>query len=587
MNRQGHIISLGVSFGLIAALALAACASAQTGPKVAAQAEDAPPAGREAPASAPPADQSGIPDRAPDIDPDVLYKVLSAEISGQRSDYATAARMYVEAAMASEDPEIAERATRVALFAKDPEAAHAAAARWLELEPDNPAAHRNLAALALREGSTVQAVDHLSQVVDHMPEEGQAWALVAELLRYARDIDGALDVMSQLVDEYPDDAAAHLAFAALLHQKGVEDRALEEAQWALELRNQWPEALSLRSAIYQDLGQLDEAEQDLADAVGLDPADEMLRIRYAELLRQMGRYDAAQAHLAELPQDSPVLVQRAFLAMAAEDYQQAEEFARQLLRFGDDQNAGHFVQARVAEERGEIDTALAEYAEIVDGRFYPQAQTRAAYLMAEAGRLDDARELLRRLRADNMDLSEDLYLAEGDLLVESGLPDAAFDLYTHAMENAPDSTSLRYARALLAESLDRLDITESDLLEIISREPDNAVALNALGYTLADRTDRYQEALTLIDKAYELQPDEAAIVDSMGWVRYRMGDLDAALMYLRRALDLEYDPEIAAHLGEVLWMVGEHDHARATWADALDRTPDSEIVLETMKRFGQ
>ncbi len=582
MNRQGHIISLGLSVALM----LAACANAQ--PRAYGDPDDhAAPARNETPAPAAPVTQPGIPETVTNIDPEVLYHVLSAEILGQRSDYATATRMYVKAAMASEDPEIAERATRVALFAKDAESAQLAAARWLELEPDNPAAHRNLAALALREGSMIQAADHLGQVLDYSSEQGQAWLLITELLRYARDIDGALEVMSKLVDEYPDDAEAYLAFAALLHQKGVEDQALEEINKAFDLQGAWPEALSLRSAIYQDLGQLEQAQEDLADAVGMEPADEILRIRYAELLRQMGRYDAAQAQLAELPQDSAVLVQRAFVALAAEDHTQAEEFARQLLRFGEDRNAAYFILARVAEERGDIDTALAEYAKIDDGRFYPQAQTRAAYLMAENGRLDDARELLRRLRADNVDLSEDLYLAEGDLLVQSGLENVAFDLYTRAIEEAPNSTSLRYARALLAETLDRLDITENDLREIIQREPDNAVALNALGYTLADRTDRYQEALALIDEAYRLQPDEAAIVDSMGWIHYRLGNLDEALMYLRRALDLGYDPEIAAHFGEVLWIVGEHDHARLIWADALERTPESDIVQETMKRFGQ
>jgi len=565
---------------------LAGCVNAQPRPAETAQAPEVSDAAPVQVGSGATAAPTG-PETAKNIDPEVLYQVLSAEISGQRSDYDTATRMYVEAAVASDDPAIAERATRVALFAKDAESARVAAERWLELEPDNPAAHRNLAALALREGSTTQAVDHLSQVLDYTPEEGHAWVLITELLRYARDIDGALDVMSQLVGEYPDDPEAHLAFGALLHQKGVEDEALVEVQRAIELEDDSPEALSLRSAIYQDMGELDLAEADLADAVSLEPTDETLRIRYAEVLRQMGRYDAAQKQLSELPQDSPVLVQRAFLALAAEDHEQAEGFARQLLRFGEDANAAHFILARVAEEQGDIETALVEYGEISDGRFYPQAQTRAAYLMADAGRLDDARELLRRLRSDNMDLSEDLYLAEGDLLVQAGLPDAAFDLYTRAIEEEPNATGLRYARALLAESMDRLDITESDLRDIIQREPENAVALNALGYTLADRTDRYQEALTLIDQAYRLAPDEAAIVDSMGWIHYRLGNLDEALMYLRRALDLVYDPEIAAHFGEVLWVVGEHDHARAIWADALEQTPESDIVQETMQRFGQ
>jgi tetratricopeptide (TPR) repeat protein len=209
-----------------------------------------------------------------------------------------------------------------------------------------------------------------------------------------------------------------------------------------------------------------------------------------------------------------------------------------------------------------------------------------AALLAELGQLNSAREYLHQIGVENTKQDLQLYLLEGELLRRAGLYQEAGEFYDAALEALPDSHELLYARALNAERLDDLAKAESDLQRIISADPDNAQALNALGYTLADRTQRYDEALGYIRRALELQPDAPEILDSMGWVQYRLGNYPEALNYLRRAVETMPDAEIAAHLGEVLWVSGDQGAARVVWEEALKKEPAHDALLRTMKQFG-
>ena len=185
------------------------------------------------------------------------------------------------------------------------------------------------------------------------------------------------------------------------------------------------------------------------------------------------------------------------------------------------------------------------------------------------------------------DQSQRLYLVEGDILRDIERYDEAMQVYDHALQEIPDSTELLYARAMVAEKLGRIDWLERDLLAIIEREPDNVDALNSLGYTLADRTNRFDEAETYVKQALVLRPDSFYILDSMGWVQYRKGDLPEALKYLRRAMELGKDAEVAAHLGEVLWVSGDREAARAAWKLGLEYAPDNKSLLAVIKRLDQ
>ena len=226
------------------------------------------------------------------------------------------------------------------------------------------------------------------------------------------------------------------------------------------------------------------------------------------------------------------------------------------------------------------------YASVRRGELYFNAQIRVVALLADQKKFQEAQDHLRSIRPVNDQQQVQLYLLEGDVLREAQRYDDAKQFYSSILDAHPEETSIRYARALIAEKLGELDLLESDLRTILQTEPDNAQVLNALGYTLADQTKRYDEALQYIQKAMELQPDDAAVIDSMGWVQYRLGDYEASVQYLRKANDLTKDPEIASHLGEVLWVMGKKNDALKVWEESLKANPGHETLLKTMKRFG-
>jgi tetratricopeptide (TPR) repeat protein len=241
--------------------------------------------------------------------------------------------------------------------------------------------------------------------------------------------------------------------------------------------------------------------------------------------------------------------------------------------------------AQIAEEQKDYEQALRWYAEVTGGEKYLQAQLRYATVLNKQGKLDAARAHLRQVNADSVQARVQLLLTEAQMLREANQPREAFDLLARSLEAMPDQPELLYVYAMLAEKLERMDLLESNLKKLIALQPDHAHAYNALGYSLADRNQRLPEAQGLIEKALKLAPDDPFIVDSMGWVLYRMGKHKQALEFLRKAYAARPDPEIAAHLGEVLWVAGEHREAEKIWLDATKDTPGNEALNNTIKRF--
>ena len=205
--------------------------------------------------------------------------------------------------------------------------------------------------------------------------------------------------------------------------------------------------------------------------------------------------------------------------------------------------------------------------------------------MAEKGQVQRMREYLREMRQKNPEKAVELYLIEGQVLSNQGMNQEAFDLYKSALQIAPDNEDLLYSYALAAEAVNKLDIAEKTLRQLLAKNPDDVRSLNALGYTLADRTNRYKEALSYISRAFTKSPDDPAIIDSMGWVYFRLGDLDKARMYLKKAWDMNQDSEIGAHYGEALWASGQHDEARHVWDQARKLNPKDPVLLEVLHRI--
>jgi tetratricopeptide (TPR) repeat protein len=524
------------------------------------------------------------------IDP--IYEIMVGEIAGHRGQLDLAAEHYLRAAQVSSDPEIAERAVRIGIFAKEEKRSLQAALRWLELEPDNLEAHQVVAALYIRNGLADPAIEHLEKVIEAKPgDERQGFMLVFALLGRESNTEVVMQVMNELVARHDDNPYAYFALGHLALRADRPEEGLAAARRARQLDPGLSDAYVLEARALVELGRMDEALEGLGHAVTIFPDDQELRLAYARMLVEARAYDKARVEFEALhrlaPDDPDLLHTLALLSIEAKRLDDAERYLKQLRATGKRIDDAHYYLGRIADTRRQYEEAIGWYNLVLQGEYRLDAQVRIGQMLAKLGDLDAARDHLARLREQSSDPATNirLFLAEGEILRDAREYVMAMSVYDRALTEFPNNTDLLYARALTAEKIDRVDWLERDIHSILEREPDNAHALNALGYTLADRTNRYEEAMGYIQRALELKPDEPAIIDSMGWINYRMGNYDQALKYLRRAVSLLQDPEIAAHLGEVLWVSGQHDEARKVWERALEHDPDSTILLDVMNRF--
>ena len=302
-------------------------------------------------------------------------------------------------------------------------------------------------------------------------------------------------------------------------------------------------------------------------------------------VRQFGKaLDQFELLVDREPENIDVLYALGLLYLQGNRLEEAETLFKKLSAQEHLTDTSNYYLGRIAEEKRLYDEAGDWYQGVYKGEHYFDAQVRLAMLLARKGQVDEARNHLQSIRSRSGQQALVIVQAEGDLLIQAGRYEEAIAVYTEALDDGynPD---LLYARAMAAEKTGRLDLLEQDLRSILEREPDHAQALNALGYTLADATDRHAEAYDLIKKALELRPNDFYILDSMGWVLYRLGRLDEAVEYLRKALSIRQDPEIAAHLGEVLWVRGEREQAQEVWETALQQTPEDTRLLDVIERF--
>ena len=521
----------------------------------------------------------------------LIYKLLVGELASYRGNLPLALESYLEVARETRDADVAARATKLAVFAQADDEALEAARLWSEVVPSSVEARQALASLLMRIGDMDGAVEHLAEIVETLSDPpGTGFHHVAALLGAEKDTEATVTVMRRLVHGHQDEPEAQLALARLLVRTGRIEEASAAVDRVYELSPGNERAAVLRARLRQRLNDTESAFVVLEEFLARVPGSGMARMAYARMLVDTRRYDQARTEFERLVEDEPdnddaryalglLLVQTDRLDEAAHHFEK--------LASGDSRrDAAHYYLARIAESRQRFDEAIASYRRVRRGEHRLNAQIRVAILLAEQGDTELARRHLHGVRSDNTRETVRIYLAEAGLLTRAERYDEAMAVYDASLEEIPGHPDLLYARGMLAERMDRLDILERDMREIISREPDHADALNALGYTLADRTDRYEEAYTLIKRAIELKPDEPYIIDSLGWVLYRMGRHREALEQLRRAMSLDPDPEIAAHLGEVLWVLGEKAEAHDVWSTALEAAPDDKRLLDVIERFG-
>lgn len=525
---------------------------------------------------------------------DPLVEAMAGEFAVQAGDFEAAARHYLNAALASDDPALAERATQAAMLAGDAALAQQAIARWAELDPDSRGLLATRAIQAMRADDAEAATDALAALLA-LPGEGGA-RVALQVLSGSRDEALAARVLGELVarNALPgDDFQAWLAFAGLAQRWQDPELTTTLVTGAVTRFPDEPRAWLLKAAQLREEGDVVGARTAVERALAAEPGDTGLRIAAAGELERLGDAEAAERVLAEATQDDSIFSTRAAYLARARDHAGlaglADEIEASLAGLPAPETAvRRLLLGQISEYLGQFEEAVRWYASVPEGRVWAQAQLRSARAQAARGALEEALELLRGLQLDydaDGEVIRDAYLFEAELYAQAGRDTEALAAYGRGLGIFEDDPLLLYARALAWVEIDRIAAAEADLRRILLFDPDNAAALNALGYTLADRTDRHEEALGYIERALELDPDNPAIIDSMGWVLYRLDRPQEALGHLRRAWTIMPDAEVGAHLGEVLWTLGETEEARRIWSEAGALDPGNDVLESTMERL--
>ena len=519
----------------------------------------------------------------------VLFKMLLAEIALQRGQNNVAVQSYLELTRETKDPRIAQRATEIAWNTRFLGAALETAGIWIAADPESQQARQMLAALLVNQSRLADAQPYLEKALAADKDNvGNSFMQLNTLLARHPDKAAVLQMTQNLAAPYPAVPEAHYSIAQAALGAGQAPLALGEIREALKLRAEWEQAALFQGQLLQRTANAD-ALAYYRSFLQSFPRAMDVRLNYARLLVSDKKYVEARAEfqslLKEFPDNSEVTMAVGLLSLQLNDFDAAESQLLHALETNyKDPDVVRFYLGQVNEERKRPEEAQRWYSSVNGGVQYVPARARYAGILAKQGRLGDARKYLQdagRSGPERVQFTQ----AEAQLLRDANDFRAAFDLLGQAIEKNPDSTELLYDQAMAAEKVDRVDVLEANLRKVIRLKPDYAHAYNALGYTLADRNTRLSEAYTLVEQALKLAPEDPFIMDSMGWVLYRMSQNDAAITFLKRAFELRSDAEIAAHLGEVLWAAGQRDEARKVWSRALEDHPANEVLLATVKKF--
>lgn len=522
-------------------------------------------------------------------DDDLLYQLLVAEFAGARGQFGVALDAYLRAMELSDDPEVAARATRLALYANRDDDGIRAARRWVQLDPEELAARQALGMLYVRQGETQRARRELRTVL--LQAGDQAGDAIAELgagIAREEDRDAVLNVLEALAAEFPDLPEAQLVLAQAALQSGRPELALTAAQTGLRRQPDSRELQVMEGQALLDLGRTDDGVEVFQALVERRPDDDELRLYLARVLLQSGRDQEALVHFRQLledrPNDASVLYATGLLTLEEGHPDLAQPYFLRLIELGERRNEAAYFLGRIGEELDDSREAVNWYRR-VRGEYRPQAMLRTAVVQKQAGELEAARATLGDFRQRYPDDAVRGYLMEADLLRRAEAYDEARRVYDRALQQYPGDTDLLYGRGILHAVQEDVGKAEADFRAVLEREPEHVHALNALGYTLVDLTDRVEEGFELIRRAYQQEPENGPILDSMGWAYFHMGRYQRALTYLERAWEVMPDAEVAAHLGEVLWVLDRRDEARDAWRRGAELDPEHRVLRDTLQRL--
>lgn len=528
-----------------------------------------------------------IPERPFPIE--TFYALMVAELAGSRERYDIALGNYMQQAEQTRDPDIAARATYIARYLNARKAALTSALLWVEISPEDPEAHAIAAAELTFAGQLLEATEHARFLLQQQGGPTLYQSIAARAAAISSDERQPLiKHFQQQLQNHPDNLELLIGTSLLLQQENNDKLALDYARQALKLDPSLVSAAVLQARLLNSLGKPKEAIASLATILSTQPDDTRLRLQYARLLATTDLKKAQhefQTLLKQTPDDPEIMFSLALVYYEQELLEEADQLFQRLSHLEQQSSTAHYYLGRIALRNRDWQSALEHLLRVEPGAHFMPALLQTTEILVSAGQADSANKRLNAARERFPDEAERFYLLEAEVLSKHQQLEQAETILNEALSQYPSSTKLLYSRAMINEQLDRLDRLETDLKTILQYDPDNATALNALGYTLADRTDRYPEALQLITKALQLKPEDPAIMDSMGWVQYRMGNYQTAIEYLRQAMKAYPDAEIAAHLGEVLWVSGAQEQARNAWSQGLRLDPDSGIILDTMERL--
>jgi tetratricopeptide (TPR) repeat protein len=526
------------------------------------------------------------------LTPSRMFQILAADVAVQRGEFDVAAKIYLELATNLKDSRLARRAAQAATLARQPSLVLEAAKVWANLEPESSQARNTLAAVLISQGPLSESKQFLAKWIAEAKDPAEVFRNINRVLGSQKNRREVFDVIREVAAPY-DLFDSHMAIAqAALGMDSKDAATLQPAVAAMDRALQLQPGSDVAAEVKAELlvrSSPDEAIRFLTE-FGMRYPDArnsrylLARILLAENKPQSAR-DAMLGLIARWPDDVSMQYVLALASYEMKDYAAAE---RALIKLLDNEEADHdrvlTLLGQVNEDQKRYADALGRYRAVGEGDLWFGAQQRIALALGKLGSVAEARAHLKEIKATPAQKVQ-LALTEGNLLRDANLLKEAYEALEVSAKTYPDSSEILYDLAMMAEKVDRLDVAESSLKRVIALKPDDAQGYNALGYTLVDRTDRVEEGLKLIEKAHAISPEDAFILDSLGWGYYRLGQYPKSVEYLERALKKRQDPEVAAHLGEVLWTMGQYEAAERVWRTALVEAPTHPVLTATMKKF--
>jgi predicted Zn-dependent protease len=530
-----------------------------------------------------------LPPKITDANAEFVYKFLLAEIATQRGDFNSAGHLYLDLAKQTHSIPLAERATRVAGNSRNGRVALDSAKVWSSLDPKSVQAQQILAELYITSGNLSKAKPIVKKLLEQDTYRGEGFLYLNSILAKVENKKNALRFIVDIAEPYPKSKEAHFAIAHAAYFANNKKLTSSELAKVKKIDPKWQTAVLFEGYII-GLESQEKATNFYISYLKQYPDASEVRLEYAKLLTNQKKYNLAKDEFLKIVNSSLASAEISFtvslLAIELGDYDLAEKFLMQSLERGYPQPEQIYIYlARIEDTRGNYNEALAWLNKINSGPSFIESKILTAELIAKYEGNDQALESLDQYSNLTPEAKLELFRAKISILYSDNKETEAYDLMKKEEENFKNSAEFKYDYAMLAERMGNTVLMEQLLREAIKIKPDYAVAYNALGYSFADRNIKLNEAKINIEIALSLEPRNHFIMDSMGWVQYRLGNIDIALDFLRKAYEIKKDPEISAHLGEVLWHANKIDEAQKIWDESLQQYPDNKILLKTVKKY--